>query len=771
MGLVDKTRSIGPPGRIQAIGLLAKTQPIGLLDKTHPPAYSTDSAHSRDEGYDEERLGILQGHPKHDKIFDYIVVGGGTAGNAIGVRLAEAGFHVAIVEAGSLYEDKDHGIHTIPGQDIVGVGSQADDVVESDVDWKFHTVPQPGANNRKMHFARGRCLGGSSALNFMIYHRGTRGTYDRWADDVGDDSYRIDNFLPFFKKSVSATAPDTNKRKANASTSTHFDAHDFAPLGQGGPVQVSYPHWVSSWSTWLEQGLRSVGLKRTDGYNHGNLIGYHYTTATINPKDATRSSSAQYVYWAKKKQLRNLKVFLRTHATKVLFKQKKAVGVTVDHYGQTYHLTARKEVILSAGAFQSPQLLMVSGIGPVETLRKFDIPTIVALPGVGQNMWDHIFYGPAYEVNFPTLNELLSDPKAAKFAEEQYSHHQAGPLTSNIIEFLGWEKLPRKYRYNFSSQTRKDLAQFPDDWPEVEYLGADGYIGDFTSPSKHQPPDGKMYASILGALVAPLSRGNITIRSASALDAPVISPNWLEDKGDQEVAIAWYRRMRDVWGTRALQSIVLGPEAYPGSDVQSDDEVLNLVRDSVMTVWHPACTCKMGKRNDKMAVVDHRARVYGVSGLRVVDASAMPFLPPGHPQSTIYALAEKIAYDIIRGERKDKYYDGAHDGEYRQGVYKGEHRQGGYGGEHRQGVYKGEHRQGGYDGEHQGVYKGEHRQGGYDDEHRHGGYEGEHRQGGYNGEHRQGVYKGEYRQGVYKGEYRQSVYEGEYGQGWYEYGY
>lgn len=159
--------------------------------KTNPsPSPANYGSPKHDRGYDERRLGSLQGDFKRDREFDYIVVGGGTGGNAIGVRLAEAGFHVAIVEAGSLYEDKDKGIHTIPGQDIIGIGADANDTVPSDVDWKFQTEPQPGANHRSVHFARGKCLGGSSALNFMIYHRATRGTYDMWADHVGDDSYR-----------------------------------------------------------------------------------------------------------------------------------------------------------------------------------------------------------------------------------------------------------------------------------------------------------------------------------------------------------------------------------------------------------------------------------------------------------------------------------------------------------------------------------------------------------------------------------------------------
>lgn len=288
---------------------------------------------------------------------------------------------------------------------------------------------------------------------------------------------------------------------------------------------------------------------------------------------------------------------------------------------------------------------MVSGVGPAETLHRFGIDVVSALPGVGQNMWDHVFFGPSYPVHLPTLNGLANDAAAGAAAKREYQERQAGPLTSNVIEFLGWEKLPAAYRDHFSPRTRRALDWFPGDWPEVEFLGADGYVGDFSSLTNHAPRDGRNYSSILGALVAPMSRGNVTIRSASALDSPVISPNWLEHESDQQVAVAWYRRMRDVFGSRPIQSILEGAEAYPGSRVHTYRELLDEVGRSVMTVWHAACTCKMGKRDDATAVVDHRARAYGVSGMHV-DASAMPLLPPGHPQSTIYALA-KIA-DIIR---------------------------------------------------------------------------------------------------------------------------
>lgn len=314
----------------------------------------------------------------------------------------------------------------------------------------------------------------------------------------------------------------------------------------------------------------------------------------------------------------------------------------------TYTIKATKEVIVSAGAFKSPQMLMVSGIGPRATLEELDIPVVSELEGVGQNLWDHIMFGPSYQVNFPTLDKTLHDPVALADALLDYTLNAKGPLSSNVVEFLGWEKLPEKYRADWSDSTREALSWYADDWPEVEHISGNGWIGDFAFPVLQQPLDGKQYATNLGAMVAPLSRGNVTITNRDPVVSPKINPNWLTHPGDQEVAVSWYKRMREIWDTPELRSIRVGDEeAFPGLEHATDEEILEVIRDSLMTVWHPACTCKMGKASDSMAVVDNLARVFGVEGLRVVDASAFPLLPPGHPQSTVYALAEKIADAII----------------------------------------------------------------------------------------------------------------------------
>ncbi|KAK2616174.1 hypothetical protein QQS21_000806 [Conoideocrella luteorostrata] len=599
------------------------------------------------DGLLQSSLGALEGLLNRDQEFDYVVAGGGTAGNVVGYRLAEAGYNVAIIEAGTFFELSKPALGTTPGLDVLFVGADQSEALSA-ADWKFETTPQQGAANRKIHFAQGKCIGGSSAWNFMIHHRGPKGMYNKWAEAVGDDSYKFDNFEKFYKKSTTFTPADSSKRPSD--TVSKSDAGDFAPSDEGGPIQVSYTNFVSPWSMWLEKGLKAVGLKETDGFDRGNLLGYHYAPSTIRQSDATRSSSAEYVYTAKKQNLKNLKIFTHTQASRIRFDDnKKATGVEVTSaVGSEYLIKAKREVIVSSGAFKSPQLLMLSGIGPEETLRQFDIPVVALSPGVGQNMWDHIFFGPSYAVKVKTLDSILHNPFDLAASVGKYLLSHDGILSSNGIELLGWEKLPSQYREPFASTSEQDLKDlFSDDWPEVEYLGANGYIGTFSSLLK-QPLNGKQYATILGALVSPVSRGNVTIRSTSVRDSPLINPNWLTAKADQDVAVALMKRLRSIWRTSEIESITDGPEYYPGEDVKTDKQILDFVQKNMMTVWHPSCTCKMGKKDDQMAVIDNQARVFGVTGLRVVDASAFPILLPGHPSATVYALAEKIAESILQ---------------------------------------------------------------------------------------------------------------------------
>ena len=289
---------------------------------------------------------------------------------------------------------------------------------------------------------------------------------------------------------------------------------------------------------------------------------------------------------------------------------------------------------------------MVSGIGPASTLSTYQIPVCANRPGVGQNMWDNIFSGPTYPVNVVTHNSL-ANPAVIQAAISEYNSQRTGILTNGGGDFLAFENLPND---SLSNATREALDDaFGPDWPDIEYLELDAYFGDQLAP----PPAstiGKNFAALLPGLTAPFSRGNVTIVSSDTSVRPVVSPNWLSDPRDREVLLAAFRRARQIWATPSMQAVITGPEAYPGGNITSDSDLLSAIQRSAQTIWHASATNKMGKADDEMAVVDSRARVIGVRGLRVVDASAFPFLPPGQPQSMVYALAEKIAAHILDGE-------------------------------------------------------------------------------------------------------------------------
>ncbi|KAL4919254.1 hypothetical protein BDW62DRAFT_217095 [Aspergillus aurantiobrunneus] len=523
-------------------------------------------------------LGIaVLGSAVQSETFDYVVVGGGTAGVTLAARLAQASHSVALIEAGKYYEDS-WPLAAIPGADVTPVGSDPD--AEFGADWGFVTAPQAGADGRRIHFARGKCLGGSTS-----------------------------------------------------NASVQYDANSFDAAG--GPLHVSYSSFVQSFSTWMKRGMAAIGLSEINDFNDGGLAGY-YSQAAFLPKGKALPD--------------NLTIHTERLAKRILFDEhKNAIGVQVaDGFGVRSNITATKEVIVSAGAFQSPQLLMVSGIGPADQLTAHGIEVVCDLQ-VGQNMWDHPFFALSYRVNVETLTRVANDLLYLGSTFLDYTTKHTGPLTNPVADFIAFEKIPPAHRKAFSAETERGLAEFRDDWPEVEYMSGAGYVGSFTGLMSTQPKDGYQYGSILGILITPTSRGNITLASADASDAPIINPNWLTTESDQEVAIAIFKRIREIFTSDGMAPVIIGDEYYPGNGTQTNAEILQFIQKNVMTLWHPSCTNKMGTNDDPAAVVDSRARVFGVGRLRVVDASSFPFLPPGHPQSTVYMLAEKIADDIVRG--------------------------------------------------------------------------------------------------------------------------
>jgi choline dehydrogenase len=346
-------------------------------------------------------------------------------------------------------------------------------------------------------------------------------------------------------------------------------------------------------------------------------------------------------------------VYKNTLAQKILFdSNKKATGVQVTAAGSfgtpsvNFTINAHNEVILSAGAFQSPQLLMVSGIGPCVDISKFGIPCVSNLPGVGQNMQDHPIFGIAHRVNVNTASAGLNNATLAALGIQLYINNATGPLSIFGPGIYGWEKLPQPYRSNLTKSSLQALSTFPADWPEIEWLPVGAYNGYNLNKQTADPRDGHNYATINTALIAPMSRGTVELQGPDMTTPPLINPNWLVDPTDSDVAVQSFKRQREIWDELVKLGVADPVEAFPGSNYTTDAQIRQIISESMTTVYHASATCKMGLGNDSMAVLDSQARVYGVQNLRVVDASSFPFLPPGHPQSTVFALAEKIA-DVI----------------------------------------------------------------------------------------------------------------------------
>ncbi|KAL8917610.1 MAG: hypothetical protein Q9172_005773 [Xanthocarpia lactea] len=506
-------------------------------------------------------LGSSFGVPGNNETYEYIIVGGGTAGLTLATRLAEQqSGRVAVIEAGGFYEIGNGNISQIPAAD----------------------------------------------------------------DAVGDQSYTFERLLPFFEKSLKFTPPDESLRFANGTAE-----YDPTVLGNGsGPLSVTFSHYVQAFGTWATKGLEEIGLPIIKNFQSGALLGQSYSMFTINATDMTRDSS-ETSFLRRALSYPNYIVYPSTLAKKILFDgKKKATGVVVDTQGRQYTLTATREAqsrLYSDTASQSLQ------IDP-EWAKTWKTTSTSVPPTVSTH---------------PTFSSL-SNPAFAAQAAEDFIQRAAGIYTNPTTDVLAWEKVPPQLRSTFSNRTLASLATFPPDWPELEYLSLGAYLGYQENLATGDPNDGYNYASLAISIVAPLSRGNLTLASPDAAVAPLINPNWLTHRADMDVAIAGFKRVRAFWQTDSMRRFTVGEEAFPGlQQVQSDAQIEDIIKKSMNTIYHAACTCAMGRANDTSAVVDTQGRVYGVSGLRVVDASSFPILPPGHPQATVYALAEKIACDIL----------------------------------------------------------------------------------------------------------------------------
>lgn len=534
----------------------------------------------------QQLLGNFFGLPGSNATYDYIVVGGGTAGLGVAYRLAEDGTkQVAVVEAGGFYQVENGNTSSVPAYCVEYGAFDPSSATEFPlVDWGFVTAPQAGLNNRTLHYGRGKTLGGSSAENAMIYNRGTIGSYQVWADAVDDQSWTFENLLPYFAKGTNLTIPDPNNtvRAANASH-IPLPANPDAYNETGGPLHISYPNFALPFSSYLALAMQELGFPTQQDFISGNLLGAQYAPVTVAPDTQTRDSSqTSYLETAIENGLTNLKVYTHTLAKQILFDANNtATGVkVVSGNSEPYVLSARSEVIVSAGAFQSPQLLMVSGIGPKKELDKFGIPVLADRPGVGQNMWDHLDFGPSYYINAQGLT--LSPSPENDAAVQQYISNRTGFLTSPGVGWIGWEKVPAANRVNFTETTSSELAKFPADWPEIEYEISEA----------PQSGSDRVTGTVIAIPVSPLSRGTVSIVSNDTSDLPVISPNWLTNEADVQVAIQAFKRARAMTQTSAIQPILIGEEVSPGLNVTSDDDIYEWIKNNAYMNWHASCTCK-----------------------------------------------------------------------------------------------------------------------------------------------------------------------------------
>lgn len=534
----------------------------------------------------------------------------------------------------------------------------------------------------------------------MAWGDSCKGAFEKWADSVGDKSYLYDNVVKYYKKAMNFTPPDLSSRLANATP-----VYNPALVSEGGPLDVSYSSYSYSWTTWLAVALQGLGIQNTDSFIKGELNGSAWQMHTINHTTGFRES-ADRAYLRPYLHRPNLVVFDKTFGEKIVFDStKRAVGVDVTSGSSSFTLNATREVIVAGGVFQSPQLLQVSGVGSADLLQKHNITVIADRLGVGQNLQEQILFGVSYQVNVPTLSTLGTGENVA-IEVEQFNTNATGRLTSPGGEYVGFEKVPQELRSNFSEITVKGMSlrfvpillvsasshtnageppsvwltlenpaleDFPDDWPEIEYLTLPTFVGDFSGTSR--PTDSYNYATLLGTLMTPTSRGEVNISSPHMRDPPVINPNYLTTQPDIEVSVAMFKRLRQAWTVPALaKNLTIGDEYYPGASVQTDEDIERLIRSTATPVSHASATCKMGKADDPLAVVDSHGKVYGVSNcqfsfhvspnhhvvavdsyregprltgysVRVVDASAFPFLPPG--ESILCFNGPEVVKDLL----------------------------------------------------------------------------------------------------------------------------
>jgi choline dehydrogenase len=522
------------------------------------------------------------------KTYDYILVGAGSAGCVLAARLTEdLQTRVLLLEAGGAGGTKE-----------IRIPAAFAKLFKTGMDWNYATEPEPHLHNRRLYWPRGKVLGGSSAINAMIYIRGNRADYDHWRD-LGNPGWGFAEVLPYFKKS------ENQQRLAS-------EYH-----GVGGPVNVADPRYVNPLTRAFLAAAGEIGIASNPDFNGAEQDGA--ALYQLTQKNGARCSAADgFLQPARARG--NLTVVTGAHATRVLLEEKRAVGVAFLRDGAMEEARADREVILAGGTVNSPQLLMLSGIGAADELQAAGVSASHDLPGVGKNLQDH----PMVSVGYLCTRKISLDGAETLGNFLRWLVWKNGPLASNVAEaglFL---------------RTRVGLEV-----PDLQLLFGPAYY------RGHGLVRRKEHCFGFGpTLITPESRGEISLRSANPLHAPVIRANYLATDADVRTMIAGVRLARRLAHAKAFDAF-RGEELHPGATQQSDADIAEFLRNELETLYHPVGTCKMG--NDALGVVDERLRVRGMERLRVVDASIMPRVPAGNTNAPVMMIAEKAAQMIREG--------------------------------------------------------------------------------------------------------------------------